>query len=62
MAVRFGIIADTAEECADGLALLERLRHLGVEVTVVQRPAQIGTDRWTARVRPSLDAGERPTR
>jgi hypothetical protein len=62
MGLRFGVIADTAEECAEGLALLVRLAQLGVEVTVLQRPAQIGTDRWTARVRPSLDAGERPTR
>jgi hypothetical protein len=60
MGLRFGVIADTAEECAEGLALLSRLAQLGVEVTVVQWPAQIGTDRWTARARPSLDAGERP--
>jgi predicted Fe-Mo cluster-binding NifX family protein len=49
MGFRFGVIADTAQECAEGLAMLERLRHLGVDVTVVQRPAQIGTERWTAR-------------
>lgn len=53
MGVRFGIIADTAEECAEGLALLALLAQLGVEVTVLQRPAQIASDRWTARVMPT---------
>lgn len=61
MGVRFGVIADTAEECAEGLALLARLAQLGVEVTVIQRPAQIASDRWMARVRPSVDSQERPT-
>lgn len=62
MGVRFGIIADTAEECADGLALLARLAQLGIEVTVVQRPAQIAGDRWMARARPSVDSQKHPAR
>lgn len=52
MGVSFGIAADTAQECADGLALLERLRQLGVEVTVTLRPAQVGGSRWVARAVP----------
>jgi hypothetical protein len=59
MGLRFGVIADTAEECAEGLALLARLAQLGVEVTVLQRPAQIGTDRWTARATPTAPVQDR---
>lgn len=48
MGVSFGIAADTAQECADGLALL--VRQLGVEVTL--QPAQVGGSRWVARAVP----------
>jgi hypothetical protein len=56
MGVSFGIAADTAQECADGLALLERLRQLGVEVTVTLQPAQVGGHRWIARAVPTPKA------
>lgn len=56
MGVSFGIAADTAQECADGLALLVLLRQLGVEVTVTLQPAQVGGSRWVARAVPTPQA------
>lgn len=52
MGVSFGIAADTAQECADGLALL--VRQLGVKVTL--QPAQVGGSRWVARAVPTPQA------
>ncbi|TFI30145.1 hypothetical protein [Streptomyces sp. 4R-3d] len=49
MAIRIGIIGATAQECADGLALLDLLANHGVRVAVTQKPAQIAGDRWIAR-------------
>lgn len=56
MGVSFGIAADTAQECADGLALLGLLRQVGVEVTVTLQPAQVGGHRWVARAIPTPKA------
>lgn len=56
MGVSFGVAADTAQECAEGLALLVLLRQLGVEVTVTMEPAQVGGHRWVARVVPTPQA------
>lgn len=52
MGVSFGIAADTAQECADGLALLQQ----AVEVTVTLEPAQVGGHRWVARAVPMTKA------
>lgn len=52
MGVSFGIAADTAQECADGLALL--VQQLGVKVTL--QPAQVGGSRWVARAVPTPKA------
>lgn len=56
MGVSFGIAADTAQECAEGLALLALLRQFGVEVTVTLLPAQVGGHRWVARAVPTPKA------
>lgn len=56
MGVSFGIAGETAQECSEGLALIERLRQLGVEVTVTLRPAQVGGSRWVARAVPTPQA------
>ncbi|MCX5407493.1 hypothetical protein OHA37_26970 [Streptomyces sp. NBC_00335] len=56
MGVSFGIAADTAEECAEALALLALLRQHGVDVTVTLRPAQVGGTRWVARAVPTPEA------
>jgi len=56
MGVSFGVAADTAQECAEGLALLGLLRQLGVEVTVTLQPAQVGGHRWIARAVPMTKA------
>lgn len=52
MGVSFGVAADTAQECADGLAMLQQ----AVEVTVTLRPAQVGGSRWVARAIPTPKA------
>ncbi|MGW6872894.1 hypothetical protein ACWGHA_11225 [Streptomyces xanthophaeus] len=58
MTYRFGVLADSAEACAEGLALLGRLAELGIEVQVSQPPAQVGGSRWVARaVTPKAPAG-----
>lgn len=60
---RFGVLADSAEACAEGLALLARLAELGVDVQVSQRPARLSGDRWIARAVPMPKApavGEGP--
>lgn len=46
----------TAEECAEGLAILRLLRQLGFDIVVTQRPAQLAGDRWIARVVPTRAA------
>lgn len=56
MGISFGIAGDTARECAEGLAILEMLRRLGVEVTVTLNPAQVGGQRWVARAVPTPKA------
>lgn len=56
MTYRFGVLADSAESCAEGLALLARLAELGVAVEVSQPPAQVGGARWIARVVPTTQA------
>ncbi|MGW6703594.1 hypothetical protein ACWGDE_01690 [Streptomyces sp. NPDC054956] len=56
MGVSFGIAADSAQECAEALALLGLLRQHGVEVTVTLRPAQVGGTRWVARAVPTPQA------
>ncbi|MFF4644968.1 hypothetical protein [Streptomyces sp. NPDC001389] len=56
MGVSFGVAADTAQECAEGLALLALLRQFGVEVTVTLLPAQVGGHRWIARAVPMTQA------
>ncbi|KIF00873.1 hypothetical protein PL81_38840 [Streptomyces sp. RSD-27] len=56
MGVSFGVAADTAQECAEGLALLGLLRQFGVEVTVTLLPAQVGGHRWIARAVPMAQA------
>lgn len=53
MGVSFGVVGDSAQECAEGLALLALLRELGVEVTVTLLPAQVGGSRWIARAVPT---------
>lgn len=53
MGVSFGIAADSARECAEGLALLALLRQFGFEVTVTLAPAQVGGHRWVARAVPT---------
>ncbi|MBT2467837.1 hypothetical protein J7E97_08110 [Streptomyces sp. ISL-66] len=60
MTFRFGVLADSAEDCAKGLALLARLGELGVEVGVSQLPVQVCGDRWIARAvpTPAAPAGE----
>ncbi|MFF3620045.1 hypothetical protein [Streptomyces sp. NPDC002467] len=56
MGVSFGIAADTAQECAEGLALLGLLQQHGVKVTVTLEPAQVGGSRWIARAVPTTKA------
>jgi hypothetical protein len=56
MGVSFGVAASTAQECADGLAMLGLLREVGVEVTVTLLPSQVGGDRWVARAVPAPKA------
>lgn len=56
MTFRFGVLADSAEDCAKGLALLARLRELGVAVEISQAPAQVGGHRWIARAVPTPKA------
>lgn len=56
MGVSFGIAGDTAQECAEGLALLALLQEFGVEVTVTLLPAQVGGHRWVARAVPMPQA------
>lgn len=53
MGVSFGVAADTAQECAEALALLHRL---GVDITVTLPPAQVGGHRWIARAVPTPKA------
>ncbi|OLZ72556.1 hypothetical protein AVW11_03960 [Streptomyces amritsarensis] len=50
------MLADSAEACAEGLALLARLAELGVKVEVSQPPAQVGGSRWVARAVPTEPA------
>lgn len=56
MGVSFGIAADSARECAEGLALLALLRQFGVKVEVTLMPAQVGGTRWIARAVPTPKA------
>ncbi|MGW6946168.1 hypothetical protein ACWGHD_04495 [Streptomyces xanthophaeus] len=56
MTYRFGVLADSAEACAEGLAVLARLAELGVVVEVSQPPAQVGGSRWVARAVPTPKA------
>ncbi|MEU7066909.1 hypothetical protein [Streptomyces sp. NPDC046161] len=56
MTFRFGVLADSAEACAEGLALLSRLAELGVVVQVVHAPARLTGDRWIARAVPTTKA------
>lgn len=58
MGVRFGVLAETEQECVQGLAILELLRSHGYEVQVTQKPARLSDDRWMARVTPTAPAGE----
>ncbi|MCP3820082.1 hypothetical protein NLX86_18875 [Streptomyces sp. A3M-1-3] len=58
MAVRFGVMAATEQECAEALALL--CATLGARV--VQQPAQLAGERWIARAVPTPAAPVREDR
>jgi hypothetical protein len=57
MATVFSVQADSREECAEELARLCRL--FGLE-PVLGPSRSIGTDRWLARARLSVDSQKRP--
>ncbi|QIP87620.1 hypothetical protein GLX30_30370 [Streptomyces sp. Tu 2975] len=56
MGVRFGVIAESEQECAAGLAMLAALRALGFDILVTQQPVQLVGDRWMARATPTAPA------
>ncbi|MGW2938613.1 hypothetical protein ACWDA7_44180 [Streptomyces sp. NPDC001156] len=47
MAIRYGVQADSRDECAEGLALLVEAGFVPVML-----PAQVTDDRWIARAVP----------
>ncbi|MGW5477683.1 hypothetical protein [Streptomyces sp. NPDC004008] len=47
MAIRYGVQADTRDECAEGLALL-----VDAGMVPVMLPAQVAGNRWMARAVP----------
>lgn len=53
MTVRFAVQADTEQECADGLRLLETL---GLQPAMT--PRQLTDDRWLARAVPAKAPAE----